>query len=135
MLLKPLWPALFSTLLILVLCLTPGDQLPEVGIINVDKAVHAGMFGALTWLYAKGFFAQTAIPFLSSHALINAFWVATSFGGLVETLQAHLDINRSGDWLDFLFDVLGAALISGLMYRFPESPFSFGRIQREADRD
>lgn len=128
MLIKPLWPALFSTLLILVLCLTPGDQLPEVEIINFDKAVHAGMFGVLTWLYAKGFFAQTERQFLASHALISAFLVATFFGGLIEILQAHLDINRSGDWLDFLFDFLGAALVSGLLHRFPQSLVSFGRI-------
>jgi VanZ family protein len=36
-------------------------------------------------------------------------------GGLIEILQEYLTQTRSGDWFDFLFDVVGALLGWGIV--------------------
>jgi hypothetical protein len=108
MILKYLWAALICTLVIFILCVIPGQDLPKVGIINSDKAVHSVMFGALTYLYAILLNKQTTYQFLNRHYLVFAFLFSTLYGGFMEILQANLDINRAGDWFDFLFDGIGA---------------------------
>ena len=115
MLIKHLWPSLLSTIAVFILCLTPSQNLPKVEIVNIDKLAHAGLFGVLAYLYALGFYRQTSSSLLKSHFLLAAFMVAVGLGGLIELLQANLDINRSGDWFDFLFDIAGALLVSGLI--------------------
>jgi len=82
--------------------------LPEVSIINFDKAVHALMYGGLTFLFAKGFYKQTTCEFLNRNHLITAFIICTLYGGFLEVLQSTPFINRSGDRLDFLFNGIGA---------------------------
>lgn len=108
MILKYLWPALLSSLVVLILCLMPGHSLPKVGMINFDKVVHSILFGGLTLLFATGFYRQTTYDFLNRHYLASAFVLCTLYGGLLEIAQATFAIKRSGDWLDFLFDGLGA---------------------------
>ena len=66
------------------------------------------MFAVLTFLFAKGFFKQTSYPFLNMHYLLVPLIGCSLYGGLLEILQATVCINRAGDWLDFLFDSLGA---------------------------
>lgn len=108
MFLRHLWPALSAALIVFILCVIPGDELPEVGIVNFDKVVHSIMFGGLTYLFARGFYKQTAYKFLFEHYLITSFLLCTLYGGFLEILQATVSINRAGDWLDFLFDGMGA---------------------------
>ncbi|MFA5982889.1 MAG: VanZ family protein [Methylococcaceae bacterium] len=120
MFLRHLWPAILCALVILILCVTPGQTLPEVGIINFDKFVHSAMFAGLTFLVARGFYKQTRFAFLQQHFLLNAFFLCTFYGGLLEILQATVCINRSGDWLDFFFDGLGALATIGL-FKFNRS--------------
>ncbi|MGR9087744.1 MAG: VanZ family protein [Gammaproteobacteria bacterium] len=106
--LKHLSPALICSAIVMVLCLMPGQNLPRVGVINFDKGVHSLMFAGLTALYAQGFHRQVAQSLLKRHCLFMAFVWCTLYGGLIEILQATVSVNRSGDWLDFLFDGLGA---------------------------
>ncbi len=108
MFLKPLWPALLASAAVLILCVLPGQSFPKVGIINADKFVHSFLFGGLAFLYAGGFYRQTSVRWLNRHYLFAAFAFSTLYGGFIEILQATVAINRSGDWLDFLFDGLGA---------------------------
>ena len=108
MFLKHLWPALSGSLLVFIVSVIPREDLPEVGIINFDKVVHAVMYGGLTFLFAKGFYRQTAFEFLNRHCLIAAAGFCTVYGGFLEILQSTSLISRSGDWLDFLFNGIGA---------------------------
>ncbi|MEO8146476.1 MAG: VanZ family protein [Bacteroidia bacterium] len=115
MFLKHLWPALLCALVVLILCVIPGQDLPKVGIINFDKFVHSLMFGGLTFLFAKGFHKQTTYEFLKQHYLVIPFIFCTLYGGFLEILQATVCINRAGDWLDFLFDGIGALVAIGVL--------------------
>ena len=108
MFLKHLWPALSGALLVLILSVLPQQDFPEVGMINADKVVHVLMYGGLTYLFAKGFYRQTACELLNRHYLITAAVLCTLYGGFLEILQSAPFISRSGDWLDFFFNGIGA---------------------------
>ena len=108
MFLKHLWPALLCALVVFILCVIPGQEFPKIGILNFDKFVHAGLFGVLAFLFAKGFYRQTSYPFLNQHYLLITAIGCSLYGGFLEILQATVCINRAGDWLDFLFDSIGS---------------------------
>lgn len=101
-------PAILWSLLIMVLCLLPGDKMPKDPIVNADKIYHAGAFALMGFLFAYGFTKQSKFPFVSRHAGKMAFGISAALGGLIELLQYYFVRNRQGDWLDFLFDSVGA---------------------------
>lgn len=105
------------TILVLVLCLVPGDQLPKDPIVNADKLYHTACFGLMAFLFVWGFRKQSDSFVLHKHALFFSLFISTSLGGLVEILQHYFVKNRQGDWFDFLFDTVGvlAALLAYLV--------------------
>ena len=57
-------------------------------------------------------------------------WVLTvGYGGLMEVLQATCTRTRTGDWIDFVADIIGASigLVLVAIYRALRVHFSFGR--------
>jgi hypothetical protein len=50
------------------------------------------------------------------HAWIGAFLCPVLFSGVVELLQEYCTVYRGGDWLDFLANAVGIALISLIAY-------------------
>lgn len=120
---KPMWPALVCSLVIFLLCLTPAQTLPEVGVVNFDKLVHTAMFAVLTVLLARGFYQQTRFNVLQVHYLLLAALISIAYGGILELLQAVIIVlNRSGDWVDFVFDALGAVLAVSL-FKLPKRSY------------
>ena len=107
------WGAILWTLLIFILCLWPGEELPRVQVPLADKWAHFIVFGvfALLWL---GSFHPPKRKHYFSIILIAAF-----AGWLIEWLQgAFPTLNRSEDQLDTLADAIGGilgALIYGLV--------------------
>lgn len=75
---------------------------------GADKVVHAIMFGALAGaLYTdinrrKGGYAQGVRV-----AIICAV-VSSLVGGEIEFIQQSMNAGRSGEWLDFVADIVGA---------------------------
>jgi len=120
---KPLLPALLCALVIFGLCLTPAQTLPEVGVVNVDKLVHTAMFAVLTVLLARGFHKQSRYMWLQLHFLPAAALTGIAYGGILELLQALIVVlNRSGDWVDFVFDSIGAIAAVGL-FKLPKRAY------------
>ncbi len=76
-------------LLIAVLVLLPGQNLPNLGesLFSVDKLIHAFLFMVLTFLMIVGFIKQSAYPALRNKALLYAFIVSINYALLVEVLQ------------------------------------------------
>ncbi len=102
-------------LIILVFLLMPPSNIPSVGIPNLDKLVHFGMFAFLamtlcaeTYLYYKKFPTEyRALSFLVVYAI------------LTEALQ-YLSGYRTFDIYDIIADVLGIIFglaISKLIYK------------------
>ncbi len=105
--------AVLWTLVILVLCWTPQSFLPEegvgprfiLGILGLDKIVHAGIFTVFAVLWLR------ALP----GGWARYWWVAlagTALAGLTEAVQNLPIIRRDGEFQDVVADVVG--LVIGL---------------------
>lgn len=99
--------SLICTLAITILSLAPIGA-PEVAqdVPFFDKWAHFVMYGGLSFLL-----------FLESHKrpitlplAISLLLYACLLGGLMEIGQATLTTYRSGEWLDFVADSIGALL-------------------------
>jgi VanZ family protein len=86
-------------LVIAYYCLTPGDNLPTVGVS--DKIQHATAFLVLT-LWLAGIISRRW------HMALGVALVA--YGGLLELGQGWLAWGRSADWLDLLADAVGVVI-------------------------
>lgn len=92
---------------ILTLCLIPIPETPLSDVPLIDKWTHMAFYAALLLIfwaeyglsrYRKGSFLLVAATLLAAMAL----------GGLIELLQAYATTCRSGEWLDFWADSIGA---------------------------
>jgi VanZ family protein len=105
---KWLWTAL-ATITLSVLSLAPiPDNPPLEDVPLIDKWVHFVMYGGVVcaaWL--DRYLNRSKTHPLAFAATI--FLYAAFFGGLMELLQS-LTGYRSGEWLDFVADSLGALL-------------------------
>ncbi len=95
--------------LIMILCGLPGKKLPKLSFLEwakPDKIVHLVLFGVMSFLLLKLFFADkekrtTRYKFIAVSASVV-------YGVLIEILQATIFIDRTGDYRDALADALGA---------------------------
>ena len=85
----------------------PKTDLEEVP--NIDKLVHTCMYGGLCFMIW--------LEYLRKHRTLDrlklAVWAVLApfaMSGVIELLQAYATTNRSGDWLDFAANSLGALL-------------------------
>jgi VanZ family protein len=84
----------------------PGIEVPTM--TDFDKLVHFFLFLGIS---GTAFFDNTGYLKRKSSALRifnGSFLFPVAFGGLIEILQATLTNIRSGDWMDFLYDAIGA---------------------------
>ena len=99
--------AIAWTLVIVVLCLIPGSDLPDIDApLSTDKWVHAAMFfgfGAL-WTMAQ------------PRKWWAVFGVGVVLGAAIEVVQYMLQWGRSGDVWDFAADVVGLVAGMGLAW-------------------
>jgi VanZ family protein len=105
-------PLIIWLAFIAVLSLIPGDDIPHRGLFGIphlDKVVHMGMYCILAFLLAHTYQAAGKI---SRKTWILLFCVC--FGGLMELLQATVALNRSGNWIDIIANLIGAA--GGLLF-------------------
>jgi len=114
--LKKYWLSIVVILIIFVLCLMDTTPLPPQPMSNFDKLVHTVMFLGLSGVV---FFDTTGyLRFAVSNLEIffSAFLFPIAIGGLVEIMQEYVSATRSGDWFDFLFNVVGAILGLGIAF-------------------
>ena len=95
---------------ILYLCMMDVADLPQAPMSNFDKLVHFLMFGAVsgTVFFESSHYFRTCVSNLRLLLGVLAFPVL--FGGGIELLQEYSSTARTGDWMDFLFDLYGAAV-------------------------
>lgn len=102
----------FSLLLALAICIASLMPVPDVDVSQVrffDKWVHFLMYGSQSLVVSYEFYRRAKRPSLGRWLLL-ACCFPILLGGLLELAQAYLTTCRSGDWLDFLANGLGAAL-------------------------
>ncbi len=102
--------AIIWTLLIFILCLLPGKDIPKVRIPSADKYVHIILFGGFAFLWLCGY------PTRNIFFLIIIFFITVFFGWFIEFLQGLLkSLGRSKDFMDLLADS-GGDLLAVLLF-------------------
>lgn len=123
-------PAAVVAVAIALLSLWEHPTLPPLVLRWSDKTWHTLMYvvqavalllpvAALGGAKQKGLWVRYA-----------GAWVLTvGYGGLMEVLQAMCTRTRTGDWIDFVADIIGASigLVLVAIYRALRGRFSFGR--------
>lgn len=102
--------AIVWTLIIFILCCTPGKYVPTahwLELLSFDKFVHASIFFTLTFLWLLVGFKKNK---LSLSFMIFIIIACIGYGGLLEIMQAKAFSERSGDWLDFIANSFGCLL-------------------------
>lgn len=84
------------------------DDMPEL-FPGADKVVHALMFGALAGAIVLDRRRGSDSLRWGRVALWSAV-IASAAGGVIELLQGAMGMGREGDWMDFIADIIGAAI-------------------------
>ena len=111
--LKKLWPAIVWTAIIFILMTIPGSSIPSQGLFgipNLDKVVHAIMFGTLVWLWT-GWLNSKKPDAKPLRLLTWATIGAIAYGTGMEFFQKYYVPTRSFDLGDILADSIGAVLV------------------------
>ncbi|MCQ2229855.1 MAG: VanZ family protein [Bacteroidales bacterium] len=97
-------------LAIWVLCMIPVPETPLDDVTLIDKWAHLFMYGALVFVIMFEY-ARRNKTVVWPRLLIGGLLLPVVMGGLVELAQAYLTFGiRSGDWLDFMANSVGALL-------------------------
>ena len=98
------------TVAIVVLSTIPIPENPPLGDVPLmDKWVHMVMYGGLVFVMWVDQVVRGKREFSWMVRGIMLLY-AIALGGLMELVQAYLTTCRSGDWIDFEADAIGAAL-------------------------
>ncbi|MBL4669736.1 MAG: VanZ family protein [Flavobacteriales bacterium] len=108
--LKLYLPAIIWLVVILILSGYPGNQLPKIAVWQFDKWVHTLMYGVLSFLVLIPYSKQFSVK--GNRFKIGLFIILFGifYGGFMEILQNNIFINRSGNWIDFIANSLGAII-------------------------
>jgi VanZ family protein len=84
--------------------------LPSVPMTNFDKIVHLLMFLGLSGVvfFDNTKYCRRRISY--QRLVLGSFLFPVVFSGLIEIIQEYFTTNRTGDWMDFLFDGIGGLL-------------------------
>lgn len=102
------WAAIWA-FCILVLCLIPGSTLPEwdwFSLLDLDKLVHAGMFGVLTVLLADALRKRDTL----SRYVLMACVLSIVYGAATEFIQGMEALGRRTDPGDLVANGIGALI-------------------------
>ncbi|GHV25259.1 membrane protein [Bacteroidia bacterium] len=117
--LKKYWLSTLLCAVILVLCFADMSQVEaDMPMTNFDKLVHFVMFLAVSGVV---FFENTAHLKLKTserRLFFGSLIFPIVFSGLIEIMQEYLTAYRTGDWMDFLFDSIGAVVGWGICRGF-----------------
>lgn len=97
---------LFVIAVVTTLCLIPIEDPPLKDVPLIDKWTHMALFGGI---------CTVVVLEMTVNRLTKWRWAApvgaALYGGIVELMQAYLTTCRSGEWLDFVADAIGAFVL------------------------
>lgn len=103
---------LLALAIVLLSLLPVPDVRMTVEVPLMDKWTHMVMYGVLTlviWLeYIRAHRQMRGL-----RLLLLAFLAPIAMGGALELMQAYLTTCRSGEWLDFVANSIGAVVGAG----------------------
>jgi len=80
------------TLMILIICLLPGKDIPSYTIFEYDKIVHCIIYLLLAIMMYYGWKKQNSFPALHQNAPMKILFITSIYGFLVEILQEFLPL-------------------------------------------
>lgn len=96
---------IFVLIAVTTLCLIPINDPPLKDVPLIDKWTHMVLFGGICLvLYVE-------LSLNRQRPLWMAAVGAALYGGLIELMQKYLTTCRSGEWMDFVADAIGAVII------------------------
>jgi len=101
-------------LIILVVSVIPGEDLPSLSIWEPDKVMHALVYGILCYLLA---FSIAKNRFIPKQTILYAIVLCILYGFVIELIQLLLP-TRSFDLLDAVANSTGCLLAGGLILLF-----------------
>lgn len=110
--LKFQWSALLWSMLILILCTIPSEDVPGNGLFfeGFDKMAHLGFFFILTVLLFFGKINQQNSYDYRLLTIAKILLITSFLGGTIEILQWKVFTYRSAEWWDFASDMLGVGM-------------------------
>jgi VanZ family protein len=99
--------ALLWTVIVTVLCLLPGKDMPEFNIVNFDKIGHFCVFGLLNFLFIRHYHFKLNLKSFHLNPALIITSLVIAYGGLMEILQGAFYTDRSADVYDFIANSLG----------------------------
>jgi VanZ family protein len=107
--LKFQWPAILWSVLVLILCDLPSNQLPQSNRFfeGFDKMVHLGFFFVLTVLLFFGKIRQQNSYNYRALTIVKIVFINVALGGGIELLQWKVFTYRAAEWWDFIADMIG----------------------------
>jgi VanZ family protein len=106
-------PARLWTIFILTLMAIPGNMLPKeekTFIPNLDKLIHATLFGSFVFLWSIYYAARKERNNNSDSRFVLILIIACLYGVATELMQKYLIPNRDYDIFDIIADSIGAVL-------------------------
>jgi hypothetical protein len=118
-LLPRFWKTFLVLIIILGLCLIPGNDISKIDFLKLsyeDLAVHLMMFFGFSSVLFIDLQRNTELANKKTSLYFTVLSFCIILGVLTEMLQLLLtSLNRSGSLTDFLFDMIGSALgITGM---------------------
>lgn len=102
--------AFLWALVILMLSVTPGQELPDINFWEFDKFAHIGVYGLLVllfgaWLTRRGQFRPSDPRYQRA---VLAIGIPALFGVIIEVVQGSLIPQRYFDVLDIMANIIGS---------------------------
>lgn len=110
---------IFWLLLVLLLTLTPGKNMPETSLwqdlLSFDKVAHFFIFAVLVFLMIIGLSKQYRYLLLRRKAISISLITAIVYGILIEIIQ-HTIPGRAFEFSDIMANTIGCFMGTGLFY-------------------
>lgn len=114
-----LLPVAWTLLIIVLLCL-PGQDIPSQGPLfslpNLDKLVHAGLFGALNLFWFLYLLPRLSGRQKKQRVLILIAFLSILMGIVMEWVQLEFIPSRDFDVMDMLADAAGVLVTGGYLF-------------------
>ena len=104
-----LLPVIIGFLIFTATCLVSSDSIPKMpNIIPWDKFVHFGMFFVLSFVNFIDYYKLYEGKPNKFKWIFWSFILPVIYGGAIDIMQEYF-FSRSGEWADFIADMLGSA--------------------------
>ena len=118
-----IWTTLVTVGIVVLSTIPIPENPPLEDVPLIDKWVHMVMYGGLVFVMWIDHAVRNKKTFSWAARIIMVLY-AIALGGAMELVQAYLTTCRSGDWIDFEADAVGALLglllCAGLNWKWKE---------------